>query len=185
MRYINTNQLEKLKINKNNVYVAIDFDKTITTGESIDSWSVAGSLLGENFAKELNGFYKIYRPIELDYKIELEEKEKAMIEWYQKCMNLYYKYHLTQEKLAASIQKSNLIFRDGAKEFLQKAYQENIPIIILSAGIGNVIEQFLKETNCYFDNIYIIGNFIEFDENGNMKKFDHSKIVHTLNKTMK
>ena len=78
-----------------------------------------------------------------------------------------------------------MIYREGAKEFLQKAYQKKIPIIILSAGIGNVIEQFLRETNCYFDNIYIISNFMEFDEIGKVKKFDTSKMIHTLNKTMK
>lgn len=185
MKYINTNKLEKLKINKDNVYLVIDFDKTITAEEGDDSWAVSGKLLGEDFAKEINTLYKKYRPIEIDYKISIQEKEKAMVEWYGKCMNLYDKYHLTQEKLKQSVQESNLIYREGAKEFLQKAYQEKIPIIILSAGIGNVIEQFLRETNCYFDNIYIISNFMEFDENGKVKKFDNSKMIHTLNKTMK
>ncbi len=47
-----------------------------------------------------------------------------------------------------------------------------------------MIKHFLKDTNCYFDNIYIISNFIEFDEDGKVKKFDNSKIVHSLNKTM-
>lgn len=47
-----------------------------------------------------------------------------------------------------------------------------------------MIKHFLKDTNCYFDNIYIISNFIEFDEEGKVKKFDNSKIVHSLNKTM-
>jgi 5'-nucleotidase len=185
MKYINTNKLEQLKINKNNVYIVIDFDKTITSKNSSDSWDVSGKLLGEDFKKELNTLYEKYRPIELDNNISIKEKETAMVEWYEKCMYLYYKYHLTQEKLKESVEKSNLVYRKGAKEFLQKAHQEEIPIIILSAGIGNVIEQFLKETNCYFENIYIIANFMEFDEKGKVKKFDNSKIIHTLNKTMK
>lgn len=185
MKYINTNKIEKFKIDPSNLYLAIDFDKTITTKESDDSWAASGRLLGEDFTKEINTLYKKYNPIELDYKIKLEEKEKAMVEWYEKCMSLYYKYHLTKEKLIESVQKSNLLFRNGVREFFQKAHKANIPIIILSAGIGNVIEQFLKENNCYFDNIFIIANFIDFDEKGKIKKFDNSKIVHTLNKTMK
>lgn len=92
--------------------------------------------------------------------------------------------NLTQEKLEQSIKQSNLIFRQGAKDILEKCYKENIPIIILSAGIGNVIEQFLKANNCYTDNMYIISNFIEFKSDGSMKKFDYSKMIHTLNKTM-
>ena len=125
-----------------------------------------------------------YRPIEKDYTITLEEKTKAMQEWYEGCMDLYYKYKLTKEKLAKSIEKSDLIFRKDAKEFLQSMYENDVPVIILSAGIGNVIRQFLADNNCDFENIHIISNFIEFDENGNMKKFDNSKIIHTLNKTL-
>ena len=99
-------------------------------------------------------------------------------------MDNYYKYHLTEEKLNKSIENSNLKFRKGAKAFLEKASKKNIPIIILSAGIGNVIEKFLKDNKCYCDNMYIISNFIEFDKNGDMTKFDKNKIIHTLNKTL-
>ena len=98
-------------------------------------------------------------------------------------MNLYYEYGLTKEKLEKSIKESKLIFREGAKEFIEKTKENNIPLIILSAGIGNVIEEFLKINNCYFNNIYIISNFIKFDENGNMKKFEDN-MIHSLNKTI-
>ena len=185
MKYINTNKLEKLKINNDNVYFVIDFDRTITSKESEDSWSVSGRLLGEDFKKEIDELYIKYRPIEMDYQITIEEKEKAMIEWYSKCMYLYYKYHLTEEKLKKSVREGNLIFRFGAKEFFKTANENNIPIIILSAGIGNVIEEFLKLNDCYYDNIYIISNFMEFDKNGDVKEFDNSNMIHTMNKTMK
>ena len=185
MKYINTDKLEKLQINKENVYIVIDFDKTITAANSTDSWDASGKLLGKEFRKESEKLYKFYVPIELDYKMPFKEKERYMIEWYGKCMDLYYKYKLTREKLEKSIQLSNLIFRKGAKEFITRAYKENIPIIILSAGIGNVIQLFLKNNKCYYDNIHIISNFIEFDEKGDMKKFDNSQIIHTLNKNVK
>lgn len=186
MKYINTNKLEKLPINKENVYIAIDFDKTITAANSVDSWEASGKALGEDFKKESTKLYEFYAPIELDYKLSFKEKENYMIEWYSRCMDLYYKYKLTKEKIEKSIKSSNLIFRTGAKEIILKAHQKNIPIVILSAGIGNVIKQFLEENNCYYDNMYIISNFIKFNEiTGNMKKFDNSKIIHTLNKTMK
>jgi len=185
MIYVNTNKLEKIKLDENNVYIAIDFDRTITSMESVDSWDASGKILGEDFKKELEEFYQIYAPIEQDYSIPFKEKEKAMEIWYSKCMDLYYKYNLTQEKIENSIDNSDLIFRDGAKEFLKDMYEKNIPVIILSAGIGNVIERFLKTNNCYFDNMYIISNFIEFDNSGKMIKFDNNKMIHTLNKTMK
>lgn len=185
MIFINTDKLDNIKLNKNNVYIAIDFDRTITSMESIDSWDASGNILGKEFKKELEDLYEKYGPIERSYAIGFKEKEKAMEEWYSKCMDLYYKYNLTQEQIMKSIDNSDLIFRNGAKEFLQDMYEKKIPVIILSAGIGNVIERFLKTNNCYFDNMHIISNFIEFDDYGKMLKFDNNKMIHTLNKTMK
>ena len=106
-----------------------------------------------------------------------------MEEWYQKCMDLYYKYNLTKDMLDKSIDNSNLIFRSGAKEFLKKYQEKNVPIIILSAGIGNVIERFLKNNDLYNDNVYIISNFLRFDEKGNMKPFKE-KIIQSVNKSI-
>lgn len=185
MKYLNTEQLENLNIKQDNVYLVIDFDRTITTNQSEDSWDVTGKLLGQEFAKHLKNLYQKYRPIELDNKINKKEKQKAMKEWYVKCINLYDQFHLTKEKLIQSVKIGNLTFREGAKSFLKKAYQKNIPIVILSAGIGNVIEEFLKQSHCYFDNIFILANFIEFDEQGRMKKFDPNKIIHSANKAIK
>ena len=188
MKYINTNKIEKLKLKENikNFYVVIDFDKTITSIDSTDSWDASANklVLGNQIADELDKFYKKYAPIELDYSLSFEDKNKYMVEWYSKCMNLYFKYHLTKNNLIKSIEASNVKFRDGAQDFLIKMNQNNVPVIIVSAGIGNVIEYFLKQNNCYFDNMKIISNFIEFDDEGNMIKFDDSKMIHSLNKTM-
>lgn len=184
MQHINTNKLEKFDLKKENIFIVLDFDKTITSFESKDSWGVCSSKLSKECNKKLDEIYEYYSPIEVDYTIEETEKEKYMIEWYEKCINTYYEYNLTKEKLEKSINQGDLIFRKGAKEFLKKAKENKIPLIILSAGIGNIIEQFLKENNCYFDNMYIISNFIKFDEKGNMQKFN-DKMIHTLNKNMK
>ena len=184
MRYIKKVKLDKIKLDKTNMYVAIDFDKTITATESEDSWDATGKMLGKEFEIKLSNLYKKYRPIELNYQITFDEKNKAMENWYQECMNLYYEYHLTKDKLEKSIQKSNLIFRSGAKEFLAHMNKYNISVIILSAGIGNVIEIFLKENKCYYDNIFIISNFISFDKDGKMLEFT-GELIHSLNKNMK
>lgn len=120
MKYINSHKLENLKLNKDNTYIVIDFDRTITTKESNDSWSVSGHLLGKKFEKEINEAYKKYRPIEIDYKIPRNEKEEAMNTWYTQCMDLYYKYELTKEKLIKSVKTGGLMYRKGAKEFLRK-----------------------------------------------------------------
>lgn len=187
MKYITNQKINDLKINKNNVYLVIDFDKTITSNESMDSWASSANpeIVGEEIVEKMDILYQKYEPIESSHKVPIEEKERYMEKWYSECMDLYYEYNLTKEKLTQSIKKSKLIFRKGAKEILQRCFEENIPVIILSAGIGNVIEQFLKENGCYFDNMYIISNFIKFNLDGRMRKFDNLTMIHSLNKTMK
>ena len=181
MQYINYEKLEKIKLNKSNFYVALDFDQTLTSPDGLSSWDACGFPLGDNFKKETEILFEKYGPIELDYTISFEEKNKAMIEWYYGNFELYYKYNLTKKDLEKLIHK--VIFREGGKEFLNYMYKLNIPVIILSAGIGNIIELFLKKNNCLTNNVHIISNFIPFDKNGNIKKFK-GELIHTLNKTM-
>lgn len=183
MEYINKEKIENIKLTKENMYVLLDFDKTITSYESLDSWAVAGMAADEGCEKEVNDLYDKYRPIEMDYNISYEEKYKKMEEWYNSCMELYYKYHLNREKLKEAVKNSGLIFRKGAKEFLEYTYENNIPVIILSAGVGSVIKEFLKEKNCFFDNIFLISNTFLYDEKGNAFKLENS-LIHTMNKTV-
>lgn len=184
MRYINTDKLEKIKIGKDNYYVVLDFDKTITGKESLDSWMalVDFEIYGENCQKEWEELNASYAPIEFDYTLDNKTKEKYMIEWYQKSMDLLYKYQLTYSNLQKTLQKETLKFRKGARKFLQRLSQQNIPVIIVSAGIGNIIEEFLKKYECYYNNIYIISNFIQFKDN-KMQKFKGS-LFHSMNKKM-
>lgn len=184
MIYINTNKLEKKKLTDENYYILLDFDKTITNQKSLDSWValIDEEIYGEACQKEIEQLNGKYEPIELDYILPEEQKEQYMVEWYQKSMDILYKYHVTYSNLMKALQKNKLEFRRGAKEFFKKAQQKNIPIIILSAGIGNVIEEFLKKQECYYENMYIISNFITFQED-KMQKFT-KPLIHTMNKRL-
>ncbi len=183
MKYINKEKLEKLNINSSNLVIVLDFDRTITASNSMDSWDASGLLLGNDFKEKLEKLYIKYRPIELDYKISKEEKARQMEKWYKECLDLYEEYKLNKQELEESVKKSKLIFRKGAKEFLNNAIEKEIPVVILSAGIGNVIEMFLKKNNVLGKNFEIISNFLQFDEKGNIKPFK-GKLIHTTNKEL-
>lgn len=183
MKYINhTNKLDKIKLTKDNYYVVLDFDKTLTSKESLDSWKALMDFdrYGETCKKDIEELNAKYEPFELDYTLEDKVKEQYMVEWYQKSMNLLYQYKLTNSNLKKALEKETLKFRNGAKVFLQRLQQDNVPVIILSAGIGNVIEEFLKKQECYMNNIYIISNFVLF-ENDKMQPFT-KPILHSMNK---
>ena len=59
----------KNKMNKDNICVFIDFDKTITSNGSRDSWDAIANrkVMGEGLANALDVYYQKYGPIELDY----------------------------------------------------------------------------------------------------------------------
>lgn len=183
MEYIKEERIKNIDLIKENVYVLIDFDRTITSYDSLDSWGVAGMAADEGCEEQVNKLYEKYRPIEMDYNISYEEKYKIMEEWYNACMNLYYKYHLNKDKLKKVVKNSNIVFRKGAKEFLKYTYENNIPVVILSAGVGSVIKEFLKEKKCFFDNIFLISNTFIYNENGNAYGLENS-LIHTMNKTV-
>lgn len=176
-------KMKKIMINKQKLYVVSDWDRTLTKGNSMTSWSILANkkLMPEEYIEERQYYYNIYRPIEISENIEENVKQAKMKEWYIKHINLFIKYKL-KESLVKEASKDNNIMelRKGGREFLKYLNENNIPLIIISAGIGNFIESYLKNNNCYYDNIYISSNMLEF-QNG-IAIGVKNNIIHSLNK---
>ena len=146
MKYVNSKKLDSIKLTKENFYVLIDFDRTLTKGNSISGWGVLyySELLGNEFAKE-------YDEIHDNTNLSWEDIFKGYLE-------LLHDRNLDYKLIREAIKKSNLQLRDGAKEFLQKMNYYNVPVIIISCSLKNVIKEYLKFNNCYYDNIHIYAN---------------------------
>lgn len=180
--YINKKKINKFK-NLNNLYVVADFDRTITDGNSNTSLAVLANsnIAPKEYIEERNKLYNYYRPIEIDPNIPFDEKYTLMEEWFKKHFELLVRYKTKESDYRDILIDSNLMyFRSGAKEFIEFLHKNNIPLIIISAGIGNIIENFLKINNCLYDNIHIISNKIIFND-GIATGVDN-KIIHSLNK---
>ena len=185
MIYINNQEkINRLNLKENTYYVVADFDQTLTQGNSISTWEVVASAseIGEEYTKKRKEYYNHYRPMEIDPNLSDEEKAIAMDEWWKKHINLFYEYNMKEESMNNSLCKCELKYRSGAKEFIRKMHEKNIPIVIISAGIGNVIEYFFKKEDDLYRNMQIISNFIHF-ENGIIKKMNE-KTIHSLNKNI-
>ncbi len=180
MIYINNkNILEELK-NKNNFCVIIDFDRTITTGASDASLGIIPQFLGGECLKERLKNYQHYRPLELDYTIEKEEKRRIMKEWATKTFTILSKYLTSEDIIVNSLKDANMHLRKGVKEFFKEMYENNIPVVIMSAGVGNLIKEFLKKEEVLYSNIILISNFFEFK--GNKSYIDTEKLMASSNK---
>ena len=166
-----------------NLYVVADFDRTITNGNSKTSWSILANsdLVPKTYVSERQALYDYYRPIEVSETVEYDYKLRMMKEWFRKHIELFIKYQISKEifdKAASNLR--NMEFRPHAKEFIEFLHEKHIPLIIISAGIGNFIESFLEHNNCNFDNIYISSNKIIFKD-GIASGIDNN-IIHTFNK---
>lgn len=183
MIVINSDMYEKLNhFTDQTTYVVTDFDRTLTANDSPGSWQVLDyqNNIPQEYLIESKKLFNYYRPIEIDETIEWEEKNKRMNEWWEKHASLLVDLQLTRqafEKFDVNVMK----FRAGAKELLREMFLCDIPVIIESAGIGNFIESFLIENDCYYNNIDIVANFVKFEQE--LLTGFSNQIIHTLNKS--
>ena len=173
-----------------NLHILSDFEKTLTyafvKGEKVPSLiSVlrsSGDYLGNDYAKEAQALFDKYHPIEIDSKIPIEEKKKAMEDWWTTHFSLLIKLGLNRGHLEKAIVSGRVKLRDGTEEFLNLLRKYGIPLVIISSsGLGEAIPMFLKKERKLFPNVYIISNLFLWDENGKavgVKK----PIIHSLNK---
>jgi len=171
------------KWNDDSIYILTDIDRKMRLGNSLSSWGVLSktSLTSPKYAEDRNKLYNFYHPFEINEKLDYEEKNRLMVEWWNKHINLFTEYKLSESVIQfAANDKKLMAFRDGVQDLLENMNDRNIPVIIVSAGIGNFIKQFLINNNCNFNNIYILSNFIKF-ENGVAVGLSN-EVIHSLNK---
>ena len=176
--------LERIKNwSDDSIYVLADFDRTITVGDSEGSWSILSKSdkVAKGYKKEAREIYNYYRPIEVDESLDEDIKNDLMVEWWNKHINLFVKYQIPEEIISTAARDLNIMkFRAGGREFLESMRDRKIPVVIISAGIGNFIEQFFEVNNCKFENIFIVSNFIKFEKGIAVGISD--TVIHSLNK---
>lgn len=165
-------------------YVVADFDRTLTSCDSVTSWGLlsASNVAPRGFIEREQSLYKHYRPFEVDNTIPFAEKNNLMLEWWTSLISALSEFGFSKEKIDNLMSYSDLIsLRDGAKELFTNLYSQNVPVIIVSAGLGNTISHFLDSQGINYPNICIVSNFLEY-EDGNVKGIK-GNVIHSLNKS--
>lgn len=54
--------------------------------------------------------------------------------------------------------------RDGYKLFFDHLEEQQVPLLILSAGVGDVLEEVIRQNRVFHPNIRIISNYMDFDQ---------------------
>ncbi|KAK5966426.1 7-methylguanosine phosphate-specific 5'-nucleotidase [Trichostrongylus colubriformis] len=106
-----------------------------------------------------------YLAIEYDPRLTKEEKVPYMIEWWTKAHENYIAFRIHREEIEQFVVNAKIELRDGADALVRHLASSSIPLLLFSAGVGNVIDVFLRHQLGYIpENIHIISNMLIFNE---------------------
>ena len=71
-----------------------------------------------------------------------------MVEWWSKAHELIMEEELTVEKISQAVYQSNCKLRNGFEMIIKTCRERDIPLLIFSAGLGDIIEQVLLQCPC-------------------------------------
>ena len=170
------------------VHVVADFDRTLTKafdrGEKVGS-AIAqirnNNYLSDEYTKKAHLLFDYYHPIEIDSSISIEKRSLEMQDWWSKHLELIVKSGMKREIVEDIVEKDYLPARDGFEEFMGFLNKKSIPLLILSSGLGDIIDGFLEKKNLISENVHVISNYFDFDETGFAKGYK-GKVVHVFNK---
>lgn len=140
-----------------------------------------GNFFSDEFKRKTIENHDYYVKIEFDPHIDHDEKFRHMEEWWRKSNQLLINEGANMNIINEAVQSSNILFRDGCLEMFELCHENNIPILVFSAGITQVIESIFKTKLKMYDNIHIISNDLIFDENEKIIGIK-DPIIHSLNK---
>lgn len=177
-----------IKDGESKIHILSDFDKTLTKAfvngqkaHTVIAQLREGKFLSKDYSKKAFALFDIYHPIELDNKISIKEKNEKMYEWWKKHFDLIIETGMNKRVIDEVVDKMKMHFRDGAFQLFDYLYEKNIPLIIMSAAPGDLIEKYLKSADKLYSNISIIANMFIWNKEGKAIGIKEP-IIHSLNK---
>eukprot|EP01062_Namystynia_karyoxenos_P067199 TRINITY_DN61096_c0_g1_i1.p1 TRINITY_DN61096_c0_g1~~TRINITY_DN61096_c0_g1_i1.p1 ORF type:complete len:334 (+),score=100.56 TRINITY_DN61096_c0_g1_i1:74-1075(+) len=174
--------------------VLIDFDRTITScfmpgGEErvASAYEVLeqAAHFEQTYRDQVKALLGKYHPIEIDPSLTREQKIPIMVEWYSTANSLLLTQHITEDcPRRAAESCPRVCLREGAKELIFTCQNAGIPVVVLSAGMGNVIEVLLRRLLPFpvAPTTHLVSNWMVFEE-GRLTGFT-KPLMHMFNKSL-
>ncbi|XP_064598377.1 cytosolic 5'-nucleotidase 3-like [Liolophura sinensis] len=138
-------------------------------------------LLPEFFREKAVKYRKKYFAIETDPNMTVEEKYPYMVEWWTLGHELLIQSNVTKHKLEEMVRDSKAKLREGCDWFFEQLHKQEVPLLIFSAGLGDLIEEIIRQQAHLYSNMKIVSNYMEFDEEGVLIGWK-GDLIHTFNK---
>ncbi|KAI3359541.1 hypothetical protein L3Q82_013941 [Scortum barcoo] len=177
-----------VKAGSNTVQVISDFDMTLTrfafNGKRCPTCHNIldnSKLISEDCKEKLKELLNIYYPIEIDSSRSIEEKLPLMVEWWTRAHELLVQQEIRKDLLAMVVRESDAMLRDGYQLFFNHLHEHSIPLLIFSAGIGDILEEVILQAGVFHSNVKVFSNYMDFDESGVLRAFK-GELIHIYNK---
>ncbi|CAN9508581.1 unnamed protein product [Ophioblennius macclurei] len=168
--------------------VISDFDMTLTrfahNGQRVPTThNILDNrlLISEDCAKQMRELLNTYYPVEIDASRSPEEKLPHMVEWWTKVHRLLIEQKIRKDMLAQVVKESSVMLRDGYKDFFDDLAEQHVPLLIFSAGVGDILEEVIQQNRVFHPNVHVISNYMDFDHAGVLRAFK-GQLIHTFNK---
>nr|XP_060637124.1 7-methylguanosine phosphate-specific 5'-nucleotidase isoform X1 [Anolis sagrei ordinatus] len=168
--------------------VISDFDMTLTrfgfngkrcpTSHNIIDNS---RVINEDGRRKLKDLLHYYYPIEIDPYRTVEDKLPLMVEWWTKAHNLLTQQRILKSDISEMVKESDVMLRDGFNTFFDQLHQNKVPLFIFSAGVGDVLEEIIRQAGAFHPNVNVVSNYMDFDDSGVLQGFK-GPLIHTYNK---
>jgi len=134
--------------------VVTDFDATLTAGTSAQCHDLVGDspLLTQSFREE-------FAPL-LDW-----ESNEAIdgIPWWDSAHSIMVKHgQPPRHLLPRLVRESKMVWRPGAQQLLNRLAKLKVPVLIVSAGLADIIEEFLRQHSAWTENITVCSNRLNY-----------------------
>ena len=168
----------------------VDFDYTLSrahkNGKPVDcSWGVLENYkeLPSDYHKKVKSVKDKYYPVEIDPSISLEEKIPIMKEWYKEANGLLAESGAHRSWFPKMVQESDCELRDDTALMLGRLNKANIPVLVLSAGLGDLIHEIMSHFGVLHDSTFLVSNFLDYSQDGKVTGLKNpEEVIHMYNK---
>ena len=175
------------------LHVVTDFDRTLTMpvtpdGEHNSTWNSTMHVLGEEYAAKKQALFEHYHPMWRGQDMDSDKKAELMQEWAKGNFALLAEHGMTREGIKEIVERDLVHPREGVKEFFARLSEAGVPSLVFSAGLADVIEEYLvaegimqPQDDGGYNGVHIVGNYCRFDDDGRVLGHEEP-LIHSCNK---
>eukprot|EP01059_Diplonema_ambulator_P029520 TRINITY_DN49035_c0_g1_i1.p1 TRINITY_DN49035_c0_g1~~TRINITY_DN49035_c0_g1_i1.p1 ORF type:complete len:296 (+),score=142.80 TRINITY_DN49035_c0_g1_i1:32-889(+) len=139
-------------------------------------------MLDESYHDKAQELQRKFYPIEVCPDIAKEKKIEAMLEWVSQANKLLEDTGLREDMIPQIVKGAKVCLREKAKEVIDKLAECDVPLLVFSGGIANVLEEiFKKEGVVLQESAHIVSNRMVFGEDGTIASWTEPRF-HAFNK---